>query len=371
MASITSRRPTPRSAAIPTGRHTSAPARASSSTARSRCASTAGSCAAPSQQAPYHLNASLGEFMFGVSRVPEHAGRPSHHRRLRPPKSTPTATACSTTTTVPRRSRGQGPVRRHRRLPRSRQRRRRRRRRARPVPARGRGQGRLRGRRRLPRHGQRRRRRRRRAGQVPDRARGPRRLSRTRDGCPDPDNDGDGVHRRARTSARTKPRSSTASTTTTAAPTSGNALVVVSPDRLELLEASSFKKTVLQKDELQPARRRSARRCARTPRSCACASPSTSTRRRSPRTTSACRSMRAFAIREWLIKYGIDEKRLDPRGFGGQSPLVDPKSKSAKEINERVDLSSSEELERGRSSRTSLAALITRFTSVRFCARPT
>ena len=44
-----------------------------------------------------------------------------------------------------------------------------------------------------------------------------------------------------------------------------------------------------------------------------------------------------FAIREYLIKYGIDEKRLEPRGFGGTKPLVDPKSKGAKAINERVD----------------------------------
>ena len=48
--------------------------------------------------------------------------------------------------------------------------------------------------------------------------------------------------------------------------------------------------------------------------------------------------LRAFAIREWLIKYGIDEKRLDPRGFGGKKPLVDPKSKGARAINERVEL---------------------------------
>src|SRR6185436_20903000 len=48
--------------------------------------------------------------------------------------------------------------------------------------------------------------------------------------------------------------------------------------------------------------------------------------------------LRAFAVREWLIKYGIDEKRLEPRGFGGTKPLVDPTSKGAKAINERVDL---------------------------------
>ena len=47
---------------------------------------------------------------------------------------------------------------------------------------------------------------------------------------------------------------------------------------------------------------------------------------------------RAAAIREALIKYGIDEKRLDPRGFGGQNPLVDPKTKNAAAINDRVDL---------------------------------
>ena len=48
--------------------------------------------------------------------------------------------------------------------------------------------------------------------------------------------------------------------------------------------------------------------------------------------------LRAFAIREWLIKYGIDEKRLEPRGFGGEKPLVNPKSRNAAAINNRIDL---------------------------------
>ena len=43
---------------------------------------------------------------------------------------------------------------------------------------------------------------------------------------------------------------------------------------------------------------------------------------------------RAQAIREWLIKWGIDSERVQATGFGGTRPLVPKKSP----INDRVEI---------------------------------
>lgn len=48
--------------------------------------------------------------------------------------------------------------------------------------------------------------------------------------------------------------------------------------------------------------------------------------------------VRAKAVKDWLVGYGIDEKRLDPRGFGGIKPLVPANSKGAAAINDRLEL---------------------------------
>ena len=318
---------------------TSAPARASSFTARSRCASMAASCAGPRPQAPYTLDANLGEFMFGISFRPSTAAR-SHRRRRRHRCTTPTATACSTTSTSARTKPKTRSVRRQRRLSRSRQRRRRHRRRAGQVPARRRGQGRLPRRRRLSRQGQRRRRRRRPPGQVPDRSRGQGRLQGRSTAAPSPTTTATASSTR-RTSARTKPKSSTALDDDDGCPDRGNALVVVSPDRLELLESIQFKKHDDPEARASTCSARSARRCARIPRSCACASPSTFSRRRIRTRTGSSHEQRAAALRDWLVKYGIDDKRLEPRGFGGTKPLVDRQSRRARKRSTSASSSSS------------------------------
>jgi outer membrane protein OmpA-like peptidoglycan-associated protein len=48
--------------------------------------------------------------------------------------------------------------------------------------------------------------------------------------------------------------------------------------------------------------------------------------------------LRAQWIRDWLVGWGVDTKRLEPRGFGGTKPLVSPDQKGAAAINERVEL---------------------------------
>lgn len=156
------------------------------------------------------------------------------------------------------------------------------------------------------------------------------------DGCPEPDNDHD-----AFTDAQDKcPNEAEVINGTEdedGCPDRGNALVVVSPDRLELLESVQFKKTIIQKNSFNLLSQVGATMRAHPEilrlRVTVHVQPT-----KDPEADKRLSEMRAFALREWLIKYGVEEKRLEPRGFGGDKPLVDPKSKGAKDINERLDL---------------------------------
>jgi outer membrane protein OmpA-like peptidoglycan-associated protein len=47
---------------------------------------------------------------------------------------------------------------------------------------------------------------------------------------------------------------------------------------------------------------------------------------------------RAAEVRDWLIHWGITASRLDVRGFGGTKPLVPASQRGAAQINDRVEL---------------------------------
>jgi outer membrane protein OmpA-like peptidoglycan-associated protein len=112
---------------------------------------------------------------------------------------------------------------------------------------------------------------------------------------------------------------------------------VISPDRLEVLEPIEFKNITINKKSFNALGQIGATLRAHPEiirlRITAHVQPT-----KKPDDDRRLSELRAFAIREWLIKYGIDEKRLEPRGFGGTKPLVDPTSRGSKAINERVDL---------------------------------
>ena len=156
------------------------------------------------------------------------------------------------------------------------------------------------------------------------------------DGCPDPDNDGDAFVD-AQDKCPNEAEVINGFEDDDGCADKGNALVVVSPDRLELLESIVFKKTVIQKESLNLLAQIGATLRAHPEilrlRITVYVNPS-----KKPGDDRRLSEQRAMAIREYLIKFGIDEKRLDPRGFGGDSPLVDPKTKNAAAINDRVDL---------------------------------
>lgn len=156
------------------------------------------------------------------------------------------------------------------------------------------------------------------------------------DGCPEPDNDGDMIAD-AQDKCPNEAEVINGVDDEDGCPDRGNALVVVSPDRLELLESIEFKKATIQKASFNLLGQIGATLRAHPEilrlRITVYVQPT-----RDPDADQRLSELRASAIREWLIHYGIEEKRLDPRGFGGTKPLVDPASRGAKAINERVDL---------------------------------
>jgi large repetitive protein len=156
------------------------------------------------------------------------------------------------------------------------------------------------------------------------------------DGCPDPDNDGDGFPD-AQDKCPNEAEVINGVEDDDGCPDRGNALVVVSPDRLELLEAVEFKKTVIQKTSMNLLAQIGATLRAHPSilrlRITVHVQPT-----KKPDADKKLSEQRAQAIKDWLVTYGIDPKRLDPRGFGGTNPLVDPKTKNAAAINDRVDL---------------------------------
>jgi outer membrane protein OmpA-like peptidoglycan-associated protein len=156
------------------------------------------------------------------------------------------------------------------------------------------------------------------------------------DGCPELDNDNDGF---ADTADKCPGEGEVINGVDDddGCPDRGNALVVVSPDRLETMESIEFKKTAIQKTSTNllgqiGATLRAHPEILRV-RVTVYVQPT-----KKPEADQRLSELRAHAIREWLIKYGIEDKRLEPRGFGGTKPLVDPKSRGAKAINERVEL---------------------------------
>jgi len=156
------------------------------------------------------------------------------------------------------------------------------------------------------------------------------------DGCPDPDNDKDGI---VDTSDKCPNDAEVINGVDDddGCPDRGDALVVLSTDRLEMLAPITFTKDKLSKDSLNVLAQvagmlRQHSQILRLritvhvhPTNNADADQANSDRR-------------GAAIRDWLVEKGIDKKRLEVRGFGGSKPLVPKKAKSAALINDRIEL---------------------------------
>jgi outer membrane protein OmpA-like peptidoglycan-associated protein len=156
------------------------------------------------------------------------------------------------------------------------------------------------------------------------------------DGCPDPDNDGDGLLDTV-DKCPLEPETINGIDDDDGCPDKGNGLVVMSPDRLETLEAIQFNGSKLARSSFNllgqiGATLRAHPRVARV-RITVHVNPT-----RNAAADKALTEQRAKAIREWLIEWGVDPLRLQAAGFGGGKPLVPASQRGAKEINNRVEL---------------------------------
>ncbi|NVB81491.1 MAG: choice-of-anchor D domain-containing protein [Kofleriaceae bacterium] len=157
------------------------------------------------------------------------------------------------------------------------------------------------------------------------------------DGCPDPDNDGDGILDNADKCPR-EPETINGNADDDGCPDRGDALVVVSPDRLDLLDSIQFSSgSKLAKSSTNilgqiGATLRAHPEILRV-RLTAHVNPSSD-----PKRDKDLSEARAKEVREWLVDYGIEPLRLQVAGFGGTKPLVSSTTRGAKEINDRIEL---------------------------------
>jgi outer membrane protein OmpA-like peptidoglycan-associated protein len=156
------------------------------------------------------------------------------------------------------------------------------------------------------------------------------------DGCPDPDNDKDGVSDGV-DKCPDKPEKINGNDDSDGCPDNGDSLVISNPDRLELLEPVLFKDDAIDKESLnqlnQLASTLRARADIKRIRIGVHVQPTKAAKK-----DQALSERRATAIREYLTKRGIEEKRLDVKAFGGATPLVKPETKGAAMINDRIEL---------------------------------
>jgi len=156
------------------------------------------------------------------------------------------------------------------------------------------------------------------------------------DGCPDPDNDGDGIPD-DKDKCPNQAETINGFQDDDGCPDKGDALVVLSPDRLELLESIRFQRDKLAKSSTNVLSQIGATLRAHTEiarlRVTVHVQPSANTDK--DQETS---DLRAKLIRDWLVAFGIDAKRVEARGFGGTKPLVSAEQKGAAAINDRVEL---------------------------------
>ncbi len=156
------------------------------------------------------------------------------------------------------------------------------------------------------------------------------------DGCPDLDNDGDGIPD-DKDKCPMEPETINGFQDEDGCPDRGDSLVVMSPDRLELLEALPFRGEKPTKAANNLLGQISATLRAHTEivriRVTVHVQPTDN-----PDKDQALSDARAKALRDWIVGYGIDAKRVEARGFGGTKPLVPKEQKGSMAINERVEL---------------------------------
>ncbi|HEY5947897.1 MAG TPA: OmpA family protein, partial [Kofleriaceae bacterium] len=156
------------------------------------------------------------------------------------------------------------------------------------------------------------------------------------DGCPDSDDDHDGL---LDTVDKCPKQAETinGNNDDDGCPDKGDALVVLSPDRLETLESVQFNGTKISKSSQNVLGQIGATLRAHPEilrvRVTAHVQPTSN-----PAADKTLSEQRAKAMREWLVDWGVDPLRVQASGFGGTKPLVPANSKGAAQINDRIEL---------------------------------
>jgi outer membrane protein OmpA-like peptidoglycan-associated protein/opacity protein-like surface antigen len=156
------------------------------------------------------------------------------------------------------------------------------------------------------------------------------------DGCPDLDNDEDGIPD-AEDRCPLEPETINGVDDNDGCPDKGEAAVVLSTDRLELFSPITFNGAKLTSESWNVlgqvgAMMRRHRHILRL-RVTVHVQPTNN-----PDKDQALSDQRAAVVRDWLIEWGIDKKRIEARGFGSTKPLVDPRQRNSALINDRVEL---------------------------------
>jgi outer membrane protein OmpA-like peptidoglycan-associated protein len=161
------------------------------------------------------------------------------------------------------------------------------------------------------------------------------------DGCPEPDNDKDGLLDAA-DKCPDQPESINGKADGDGCPDAGDSAVVLSPDRLEVLDSIQFTGTTAKISRSSfnvlgqiAATLRAHPEIIRL-RVTAHVHP-TSDLDKDVAKDQDLSDKRAQAVRDWLVQWGIASSRVEARGFGGSKPLVNDKKKGAM-INNRIEL---------------------------------
>jgi outer membrane protein OmpA-like peptidoglycan-associated protein len=157
------------------------------------------------------------------------------------------------------------------------------------------------------------------------------------DGCPDPDNDGDGIPD-ALDRCPNEPETINGNKDEDGCPDPGDPAIVVSSDRLEMLDPVQFTTGA----KLAPASFNILGQVAATLR----AHPEIVRLRitshvhpsGNPQRDQELSDKRAIAIRDWLVEWGIAESRVEARGFGSTKPLAPANQRGAAAFNDRIEL---------------------------------
>jgi large repetitive protein len=164
------------------------------------------------------------------------------------------------------------------------------------------------------------------------------------DGCPDNDNDLDGIAD-GQDKCPAQPETINGNKDEDGCPDAGDSTIVLSPDRIETLDAVTFGagNAKLTKQSFNILGQVGAtmrahpeivrmRVTVHVQPSAACINDNRCDK------DQELSDKRATAIRDWLVQWGVAEGRVEARGFGGTKTVVDPKQRGAALLNERVEL---------------------------------